>query len=1478
MCGHCSKSFGSARALKIHEVKQHESSSRHFLKCANCDEVFEHTNLLQIHMRVHHNVRLRCIRCKDMFDNPAMLRMHFKEHHSDPICLVCGLKFDHDKLLRLHMEHYHKVSGKTSKRDVVAFCEELSVKMAAPASDDLTNSSSSDPSPDPEQRSNPCDSLGPEGKAVTRGSQERNGFVRDEEMVMSEITAHADDDDGGENDSLPPPESEKRSEKPSAPSVPSASESRLSPSRVSLASREIKQERDDEGCNERRVHTSDPSDSSVEDKREGREKTLDIHAATLGSDARHQRPSVIATVSCSAERPDPRTTKENSSHTELGAESRTVLEKMPPTIHEEPANQASVCLTREPANQASVCLKREPAEPCEDSQVWEEGGEDRLLARRPAPRCNRCQQWFPSKMEYLHHLISHQDEELPAEDSDSLDDTDTNEHGPRTSDFRAGPKRWSVPDIRRPVTGSMSLFSELHAAKRHSVPDIRPRPVASDGGASPGKGLYGTVACSECMDVFFDSRSCKIHIEKCHTKPECRECGLQFDHKNLHKIHMSAYHSSDPLLQCYPCGQKFKERAAFVAHVTSHETQTSKSGAKSPDRGSDRGDSPGDRSSIVKAGDARRGTEASGKDSEISHRKSAFRCPPDCEKDDAEAEGPQAEKRRETRTRIFMPRFGDVPYPPGKKEFTDRRVAHVHHADGEEREAGAKSNAEPRPEQRSPGADIPVKTSERPPRTIDPTKEMTPSVERSGTSDAQDYKAGIKRPGTPAKDSKAESKRAGPPPLIPVRQATAASPEPFVADGISAAELAVRYSSPPPSSAMPAPQGPFSPWRHMKSASPDAPKNVRLADVQPLAKEALLNSLCLRRRASAPELMGFYRPKLTESAARSLVGAAQIDEVDGDRSDPKGRGKGAFPSSTSFRARQMAMRYQPRRSQPGDFTCQRCGIFFGHKKLLKIHLDSYHGDNQSLQCLHCNRTFDDRAKFLDHVVAHQKDQQDSPQKAESAMLYRRKHSAPEVILRSSTARLESLYNKALMNSQRAGLKSAEGDSSETEDVKTHNRESPGPEDDFLGTSRREFGLSEGEEDSANFCFVCGKSFESSKELDQHVASHAILSVDGRYCCSLCHKTFDQHRKLEIHTRSHTGFKPHKCEYCGRCFPYYSSYYYHKMTHSDQKRHRCEVCGKGFIQLRYLRAHLKSHEQGTKPSAGSGAPETQQGRESGPASEGLVEIKIELNDHHQKFMAERIADLGKKAAAGYTEVRNSSNGGDQEASVDVMVVSKPEKWDARRSVGVEIKPEPAHSEVAEAGQDLNSAHRVSLPDTKLDKVEVVRSKGCEPVVLLQSSARESPAKRQRSDSEEPPKRRRADSEDLPKSHRGECATPKAEKRYQCKHCQKSFSSYSSLYVHTRLHTGQRPYTCKFCDKRFTHASGMKRHVRCHTGERPYPCTYCPSAFADRGALRSHIRTHTGERPYKCDLCEKTFTQSSSLRVHKKTVHMQNRGTV
>ena len=1116
--------------------------------------------------------------------------------------------------------------------------------------------------------------------------------------------------------------------------------------------------------------------------------------------------------------------------------------------------------------------------------------------KRATLRCNRCQEEFVSKMEFLHHLISHQkgdhmtQNDLSAESqaiqklkSSLRIKMEARRRGSTADEVNHGvdmQKRVS-PETEELTSGDQT-FRDVN---RTSPPAHREEP-------SVGLG----VPCTLCNKRFPDTREMKAHVESRHKKPQCTECGLQFDHKNLLKIHMNSYHSSLEVLQCYYCGKSFEKRSEFVAHVTSHETTSGN--AKETRRGHK---TLRRISSAPLAGENQRRIYSErqlSREGELSRNINAL-------VDGNETENRGDDVRAAPGSAHLKSRFDEVRSYVGRRfpslgAFRHRKEETASSQDPEEWLRRGKANLLIGPEART-RIFLPKRHEQIEPqrelfsghrrvpeelKTLSPTRNKlnVDSVAESLTSPSESVKHRLSafttyergdRANELAKHNillgRAKRDRDGvplgrPPPLIPVvhpRLSAAFTRQPGAAvltahqpvTRTASANSALRYPRVLPYPSLSTNWPPELDRAVLPSPVRDSPRDIprdpqelsARESINNITKEALLNSLSLKRRASAPELGTLARP-LAEPKRLAVPESSAINNLPGDSPQRSENAESPLAASPG-RSRQLNEGYQPRRRHPRDFTCHHCGIFFGHKKLLKIHLDCYHGSAQELQCLRCEKNFSSRSEFLEHLMSHEGGDELLAFQRKRLRLDRRPslpHEGETLIRRELNTNVMKKTEVKRENSQQRELEIADlrrefrhplpGELKQCADEQP--QDSPEPSNPGLKRERQitsvkpSFGKNE-EGDGSNFCFVCGQSFSNGKKLEQHISSHAVVDKDGRHCCSLCHKTFDNHRKLEIHTRSHTGFKPHKCELCGRCFPYYSSYYYHKMTHTEDRPHKCHVCGKGFIQTRYLRSHMKTHKEQKE-----WASDEELNVESSPEH-------VKTGDDTETVTKSPVSETKTKI-----EVESVGTSGQmdlEEHNTARILCSFKQSGSAgmREQNSLDTQADEVKSEKTSCTEESPSTNRKEEPNSSLEASENGDDESAD-----HSQVTETPLNQDTSD------------ESLPKTKK---------KKYKCKHCEKNFSSYSSLHVHVRIHTGQRPYSCNHCFKKFTHSSGLKRHVRCHTGEKPYPCPACPSAFADRGALKSHIRTHTGERPFVCDLCNKTFTQPSSLRVHKKTVH-------
>ncbi|XP_078508176.1 sal-like protein 4 [Lissotriton helveticus] len=80
----------------------------------------------------------------------------------------------------------------------------------------------------------------------------------------------------------------------------------------------------------------------------------------------------------------------------------------------------------------------------------------------------------------------------------------------------------------------------------------------------------------------------------------------------------------------------------------------------------------------------------------------------------------------------------------------------------------------------------------------------------------------------------------------------------------------------------------------------------------------------------------------------------------------------------------------------------------------------------------------------------------------------------------------------------------------------------------------------------------------------------------------------------------------------------------------------------------------------------------------------------------------------------------------------------------------------------------------------------------------------------------------------------------------------------------------PNECVICHRVLSCQSSLKMHYRIHTGERPFKCKLCGRAFSTKGNLKTHYGVHRANTPLKmqhsCPICQKKFTNAVVLQQH------------
>ncbi|XP_077288868.1 uncharacterized protein LOC143913134 [Arctopsyche grandis] len=119
------------------------------------------------------------------------------------------------------------------------------------------------------------------------------------------------------------------------------------------------------------------------------------------------------------------------------------------------------------------------------------------------------------------------------------------------------------------------------------------------------------------------------------------------------------------------------------------------------------------------------------------------------------------------------------------------------------------------------------------------------------------------------------------------------------------------------------------------------------------------------------------------------------------------------------------------------------------------------------------------------------------------------------------------------------------------------------------------------------------------------------------------------------------------------------------------------------------------------------------------------------------------------------------------------------------------------------------------------------------------------------------------------HRKDINSPR---KFICKICKRELSTNRLLTLHMRaVHEKIKHYKCKMCNYSASAKTSLTVHARLHTGEKPYECEHCSFKSANNSSYRRHSMTHSLQKNYKCEHCSYSCIQASSIKVHIKAKH-------
>ncbi|GAB1598165.1 zinc finger protein 236-like [Argonauta hians] len=332
---------------------------------------------------------------------------------------------------------------------------------------------------------------------------------------------------------------------------------------------------------------------------------------------------------------------------------------------------------------------------------------------------------------------------------------------------------------------------------------------------------------------------------------------------------------------------------------------------------------------------------------------------------------------------------------------------------------------------------------------------------------------------------------------------------------------------------------------------------------------------------------------------------------------------------------------------------------------------------------------------------------------------------------------------------------------------------------------------------------------------------------GKYHkCPFCHKYFSSKSASNIHKRIHTGIRPYVCKICGRSFTQKTGLRHHYRTHTQERPYKCDICFYAFARSDSLLRHTKLRHKKLKKNTPLHNKQVRKPPDYDLCTKKFSENPSILLQHENRNLFEN-NHLVTKNVNNVNILEHPSGNNINSNSVTLT--------DSFFNVSDEVD----YGSHELASTDLENNNLPAEVTSNAKRPEIIRSNS--PIYII--------------DDEE------------------EVDIPAVENTTKIQHIQSTAKPSTSYKITKEKYGTKRNLPCNFCHKTFSSFSVLKVHRRIHTGVKPYHCKLCGRSFTQQTGLTHHLRTHTGEKPYSCKQCNAHFSRSDSLARHSKQQHLK-----